>query len=72
MSKQMFTEEVFNSAVELVVDTNRVSTSFISRELKLPYILAVEIMLEMERQGVVTEPNHVGKREVLLNKALNK
>ncbi len=31
----------------------------------LPYIRAAELMDAMEKNGVVTAPNHVGKREVL-------
>ena len=41
------------------------STSFIQRYLQIGYNRAARIVERMEREGVVTAANHVGKREVL-------
>jgi S-DNA-T family DNA segregation ATPase FtsK/SpoIIIE len=57
--------ELYEQAVAIVRKDQRASTSYLQRMMNLPYIRAAEIMDAMEKNGVVTAPNHVGKREVL-------
>lgn len=59
-------DELFQQAVDLVQRERKASTSFIQRYLKIGYNRAASIMDEMERRGLVSEANHVGKREVLI------
>ena len=59
-------DELYQRAVELVVREGRASTSFIQRHLQIGYNRAARIIEQMEKQGVVSPANHVGKREVLL------
>lgn len=59
-------DDLFQQAVELVQRERKASTSFIQRYLKIGYNRAASIMDEMERRGLVSEANHVGKREVLM------
>jgi S-DNA-T family DNA segregation ATPase FtsK/SpoIIIE len=59
-------DELYQQAVELVVRESRASTSFVQRHLQIGYNRAARIIEQMEKQGVVSPANHVGKREVLL------
>jgi S-DNA-T family DNA segregation ATPase FtsK/SpoIIIE len=59
-------DELYQQAVDLVVREGRASTSFVQRHLQIGYNRAARIIEQMEKQGVVTPANHVGKREVLL------
>tara|TARA_B100001287_G_scaffold213573_1_gene182390 strand:+ start:1022 stop:1171 length:150 start_codon:yes stop_codon:yes gene_type:complete len=43
----------------------RVSTSYIQRKLQIGYNRAARIIEEMEDQGIISEPNNQGKREIL-------
>jgi S-DNA-T family DNA segregation ATPase FtsK/SpoIIIE len=59
-------ESLFDQAVAVVARERKASTSFIQRHLQIGYNRAARIIEEMEAQGMVGKPNHVGKREVLL------
>ncbi len=59
-------DALFDQAVALVARERKASTSFIQRHLQIGYNRAARIIEEMENQGMVGKPNHVGKREVLL------
>ena len=50
----------------LVASERKASTSFIQRHLQIGYNRAARIIEQMEKQGVVSPANHVGKREVLV------
>lgn len=56
----------FHKAVDLVKNTKKVSTSSIQRHFQIGYNRAARIVDMMEKQGIVSEPNHQGKREVLV------
>jgi S-DNA-T family DNA segregation ATPase FtsK/SpoIIIE len=59
-------QSLFDKAVAVVARERKASTSFIQRHLQIGYNRAARIIEEMEAQGMVGKPNHVGKREVLL------
>ncbi|MFA5592862.1 MAG: DNA translocase FtsK 4TM domain-containing protein [Micavibrio sp.] len=61
-------DELYDEAVALVAREQKASTSFIQRYLQIGYNRAARIIEEMERQGVVSKANNVGKREVLVGK----
>jgi len=56
---------LYNQAVELVIREGKASTSFIQRHLQIGYNKAAGIVEQMEKSGIISAANHVGKREVL-------
>ena len=57
---------LYDQAVAIVARDKKASTSYLQRRLKIGYNRAASLIEEMERQGVVSPANHVGKREVLV------
>jgi S-DNA-T family DNA segregation ATPase FtsK/SpoIIIE len=58
-------DALYDQAVALVCRERKASTSFIQRHLQIGYNRAARIIERMEKDGVVSPANHVGKREVL-------
>ena len=59
-------DELYDEAVALIARENKASTSFIQRHLQIGYNRAARIIERMEKEGVVSEANRVGRREVLV------
>ncbi|MEQ9329728.1 DNA translocase FtsK, partial [Thalassobaculum sp.] len=59
-------DDLYDQAVAIVAREGKCSTSFIQRHLKIGYNRAATIVERMESEGVVSQANHVGKREVLV------
>jgi len=59
---------LFDQAVSLVAREGKASTSFIQRHLSIGYNRAAKIIEQMEKEGIVSAANHVGKREVLVRR----
>ncbi|UNM06768.1 MAG: DNA translocase FtsK [Holosporaceae bacterium] len=60
-------DALYDQALSIVLREQKASTSFIQRHLQIGYNRAARIIEKMEEEGVVSKPNHVGKREILLN-----
>ena len=58
-------DELYTKAVNIVIDQQKVSTSFIQRYLQIGYNRAARIVEKMEEEGIVSEANNAGKRQVL-------
>ncbi len=58
-------EDIFNKATDLICREGRVSTSFIQRHFQIGYNRAARIIERMEKEGIISKPNRVGKREIL-------
>ncbi|MCG8503406.1 MAG: DUF87 domain-containing protein, partial [Sphingomonadales bacterium] len=56
---------LYDKAVDIVSRDRKASTSYIQRRLKIGYNRAATLIEEMEANGVISAPNHAGKREVL-------
>ena len=49
----------------VVIRDKRASTSYIQRRLKIGYNKAATLIERLEEEGVISAPNHAGKREIL-------
>jgi len=58
-------KSLFDMAVEIVTRDGKASTSYLQRVLKIGYNRAANLIEQMEREGIITPPNHAGKREIL-------
>jgi S-DNA-T family DNA segregation ATPase FtsK/SpoIIIE len=57
--------DLYDHAVAVVTRDRKASTSYIQRRLQIGYNRAASLMERMEREGVVSQANHAGKREIL-------
>ena len=60
-------EDLFAQAIAIVVRDKRASTSYLQRRLKVGYNKAAGLIDRLEEDGIVSAPNHAGRREVLAN-----
>ena len=58
-------DELYQKAVAIVLEQQKVSTSFIQRYLQIGYNRAARIVEKMEDDGYITDANNAGKRTVL-------
>jgi S-DNA-T family DNA segregation ATPase FtsK/SpoIIIE len=58
-------DDMYDKAVYIVTTTRNASISWVQRQLRIGYNRAARIVEEMEKQGVVSPPDHTNKREVL-------
>jgi S-DNA-T family DNA segregation ATPase FtsK/SpoIIIE len=58
-------DKIYNQAVEIIMREQKVSTSFIQRHLQIGYNRAARIVEQMEKEGLISPPNHAGKRQIL-------
>jgi len=58
--------DLYQQAVAIVKRDRKASTSYIQRRLQIGYNRAATIMERMEDEGIVGQPNHAGKREILI------
>ena len=64
-------EELIVKSINLIKSTNKASTSFLQRNFQIGYNKAARVMEALEQRGVVSTPNHTGKREILINSDVN-
>jgi S-DNA-T family DNA segregation ATPase FtsK/SpoIIIE len=61
--------DLYQQAVAIVTRDRKASTSYIQRRLQIGYNRAASLMERMEKEGIVGQPNHAGKREILVEAA---
>jgi S-DNA-T family DNA segregation ATPase FtsK/SpoIIIE len=62
-------DDMYDKAVYIVTTTRNASISWVQRQLRIGYNRAARLVEEMEKQGVVSPPDHTNKREVLVASA---
>ncbi len=60
-------ELLITKSIDLIKSSNKASTSYLQRNFQVGYNKAARIMEALEQRGVVSPPNHAGKREILIN-----
>ncbi len=58
--------DLYAQAVQVVTRDRKASTSYIQRRLQIGYNRAASLMERMEKEGIIGQPNHAGKREILV------
>jgi DNA segregation ATPase FtsK/SpoIIIE, S-DNA-T family len=58
--------DLYSQAVAIVKRDRKASTSYIQRRLQIGYNRAASLMERLEQEGIVGQPNHAGKREILV------
>lgn len=61
-------EDLYAQAKLIVIRDNRASTSYLQRCLKIGYNRAAGLIDRLEEEGIISAPNHAGKRTVLATK----
>jgi len=61
--------DLYQQAVQVVMRDRKASTSYIQRRLQIGYNRAASLMERMEKEGIVGQANHAGKREILIGEA---
>jgi S-DNA-T family DNA segregation ATPase FtsK/SpoIIIE len=59
-------DELYDQSVAMVLKARKISTSMVQRHFKIGYNRAARIVEKMEEDGLISPPNHQGKREVLV------
>ncbi len=59
-------DELFEDAKEVVLMDKKTSISYIQRKLRIGYNRAATIVEQLEKTGVLSEPNTKGNREILV------
>ena len=58
-------EDLYAQAMAVILRDKRASTSYLQRRLKVGYNKAATLIERLEEDGVISAPNHAGKRTIL-------
>ena len=58
-------DRMYAKACQIVTESQKASTSWLQRQLRIGYNSAARLIERMEEEGLVSPPNHVGRRDVL-------
>ncbi len=61
-------DQSYRRACQVVAESQKASTSYIQRQLRIGYNSAARLIERMEAEGKVSRPDHVGRREVLIDR----
>jgi DNA segregation ATPase FtsK/SpoIIIE, S-DNA-T family len=60
-------DDLYSRAVQIVQQERKASISYIQRQLRVGYNNAARLVEQMEKQGILSEPDHLGKRDILID-----
>ncbi len=60
-------DQEYRKAVQLVAESQKASTSWLQRQLRIGYNRAARHIERMEKESLVSRPDHVGRRDVLMD-----
>ena len=58
--------DIYDQAVAIVLKDRKVSTSYVQRRLSIGYNRAASLIERMEQEGLISQANHAGKRDILV------
>src|SRR3546814_12783092 len=58
---------LYRRAVQIVAESQKASTSYLQRQLRVGYNNAARLIERMEKDGLVGQADHVGRREMLID-----
>ncbi|GBQ23794.1 cell division protein FtsK [Acetobacter estunensis NRIC 0472] len=59
---------LYDKAVAIVIREGKASTSFVQRNLSIGYNRAAKLIEQMEKSGIVSAADHVGRRKILIGR----
>ncbi len=60
-------DQLYRKACQIVAESQKASTSYLQRQLRVGYNNAARLIERMENEGKVSAADHVGRREVLID-----
>ncbi len=60
-------DQLYRRACQHVSQSQKASTSWLQRQMRVGYNSAARLIERMEKDGLVSRPDHVGRREVLMD-----
>jgi S-DNA-T family DNA segregation ATPase FtsK/SpoIIIE len=58
-------EDLYAQAVDIIRNDKKASISYVQRRLRIGYNRAASLIDKMEEEGIVSAPDHTGKRQVI-------
>jgi S-DNA-T family DNA segregation ATPase FtsK/SpoIIIE len=65
-------DDTLAQAIQVVATSRKATISYLQRQLRIGYNSAARLIEQMEQMGLVSAPDHVGRREVLMDEAGNR
>ena len=63
--KESSGDDLYDQAVQVVLKDKKASTSHVQRRLQIGYNRAANLIDKMEDEGLISAPDHVGRRKIL-------
>ena len=61
-------DQLYRRGVQVVAEAQKASISYVQRQLRVGYNTAARLIERMESEGLVSPPDHVGRREVFIDR----